>query len=98
MTSLASRAEPDPVCARAALALLVASRGSPAVRSAALAASLAMARRRPAFAADLFYCVVYRLRAETDPPAALGLLRALPELAVNKVSSRRGHGVTRVVW
>ena len=82
-----SRSEPDACSERAALALIACSSGSPAVRGAALRAALAAVRQRPALAAELFYCIVYRLRTETEPEMVLTLLRALPQLAVSKVGS-----------
>ncbi|XP_037079423.1 uncharacterized protein LOC119100434 [Pollicipes pollicipes] len=38
-------------------------------------------------AADLLCCALYRLRQERQPELALALLRALPELAVNKLAA-----------
>ena len=91
LESAVARSEPDALSERAALALTVCSSGSrhpgtPAFRGAALRAALAAVRRRPAAAAELFHCIVYRLRAETEPALVLALLRALPELAASKVN------------
>ncbi|XP_043218348.1 focadhesin-like [Amphibalanus amphitrite] len=84
LESTLSRSEPDAFSERAALALIVCTSSSPSVRGAALRAALAAVRQRPGLAVELFYCIIYRLKVETDPEMVLTLLRALPELAVSK--------------